>query len=215
MNVRRERVHETEAFQGKWRPKQAGLGWGVAGGGAGGRGDRVSGSAHRWRRGSSPGRYGSSRGYMLPKFGEVLGLKSPFAAEMLLLQACSRSPPSHTRSCVLADSDAWLALAEDADGSAHAHRAASASLAPPAASPSSAGPASLCDGLAFSFLPRTLTFENKCPSSPWGARALRLPVARPPCPVLSRRNSRKLRGHVGFQTLWRVVSARRCPSGGL
>lgn len=39
---------------------------------------------------------------MLPKFGEVLGLKSPFAAEMLLLQACSRSPPSHTRGCVLA-----------------------------------------------------------------------------------------------------------------
>ena len=38
---------------------------------------------------------------MLPKFGELLGLKSPFAAEMLP-QACSRSPPSHTRSCVLA-----------------------------------------------------------------------------------------------------------------
>lgn len=52
---------------------------------------------------------------MLPKFGEVLGLKSPFAAEMLLLQACSRSPPSHTRSCVLAsevmvDSDAGFGV---------------------------------------------------------------------------------------------------------
>ena len=68
---------------------------------------------------------------MLPKFGEVLGLKSPFAAEMLLLQACSRSPPSHTRSCVLADGDAWLALEEDAGGSAHAHRAARASAPPP------------------------------------------------------------------------------------
>lgn len=155
---------------------------------------------------------------MLPKFGEVLGLKSPFAAEMLLLQACSWSSASHTRSCILApevmvDSDAWLVLAEEADGSAHAHRAASASVAPPDASTSSAGPASLCDGLALSFLTRTLTFENKCPSSPWRARAFRLPVARPPCPVLSRRTSRKLRGHVGFQTLWRVVSARHCPSG--
>lgn len=169
---------------------------------------------------------------MLPKFGEVLGLKSSFAAEMLLLQACAWSTASHTRSCILApevmvDSDAWLVLAEEADGSAHAHsapweeagesahahRAASTSVAPPDASTSSAGPALLCDGLALSFLTRTLTFENKCPSSPWRARAFRLPVARPPCPVLSRRTSRKLRGHGGFQTLWRVVSARHCPSG--
>lgn len=156
--------------------------------------------------GSCPGGYRSSRGHMLPKFGEVLGLKSPFAAEMLLLQACSRLPPSHTRGCVLAPEVMLDSVVLEMRGWRWWQRRTVGACAqgrqripgPPAPSPCSAGPASLYDGLALYFLTRTLTFENKCSSSPW-----------PPCPFLS---SRKLRTDVGFQTLWRVVCARRCPS---
>lgn len=158
---------------------------------------------------------------MLPKFGEVLGLKSPFVAEMLLLQACSRSPPSHTRGCVLAPEVMLDSVVLEMRGWRWWKRRMVDACAqgrqripgPPAPSPCSAGPASLYDGLALSFLTRTLTFENKCSSSPWGARALGLPVPRPPCPFLS---SRKLRGHVGFQTLaGGLCSALPKPSGGL